>query len=106
MSMDADEVLTTTRAVRRRLDPTRPVPRDRNLGTCWTSMHLAREREAAQLLRIPYERVQQVCLTPVAFTVGERFGRARRPPVEDVLHLDGWDENLPSAPDVRGLAAR
>lgn len=28
MSMDADDVLTTPRAVRRRLDPTRPVPLD------------------------------------------------------------------------------
>ena len=80
--------------------------RARGLGTCWTTMHLAREREAAELLGIPFERVQQVCLTPVAFTVGERFGRARRPAVDDVLHLDGWDESLPSAPDVRGLAAR
>lgn len=43
---------------------------------------------------------------PVAPTVGERFGRARRPVVDAVLHLDGWDADLPSAPDVRGLAAR
>lgn len=80
--------------------------RARGLGTCWTTMHLAREREAADLLGIPFDRVQQVCLTPVAFTVGERFGRARRPAVDDVLHLDGWDATLPGAPDVRGLAAR
>lgn len=80
--------------------------RARGLGTCWTTMHLAREREAADLLGIPFDRVQQVCLTPVAFTAGERFGRARRPAVDDVLHLDGWNADLPSAPDVRGLAAR
>ena len=80
--------------------------RARGLGTCWTTMHLAREREAADLLRIPFDRVQQVCLTPVAFTAGKRFGRARRPAVDDVLHLDGWDADLPSAPDVRVLAAR
>lgn len=80
--------------------------RARGLGTCWTTMHLAREREAAELLRIPFDRVQQVCLTPVAFTVGDRFGPARRPTANDVLHLDGWDESLPSAPDVQGLAAR
>jgi nitroreductase len=80
--------------------------RARGLGTCWTTMHLAREREAADILGIPFDRVQQVCLTPLAYTTGERFGRARRPAVDDVLHLDGWDDSLPSAPDVRGLAAR
>ncbi|MFC5063824.1 nitroreductase family protein [Actinomycetospora atypica] len=80
--------------------------RARGLGTCWTTMHLNRERDVADLLGIPYGRVQQVCLTPLAFTVGERFGRARRPAVDDVVHWDGWDEALPSAPDVRGLAAR
>ncbi|GLZ52547.1 oxidoreductase [Actinomycetospora sp. NBRC 106378] len=80
--------------------------RARGLGTCWTTMHMARERDAAELLGIPFDRVQQVCLTPVAFTTGEKFGRARRPAVDDVLHVDGWDDSLPSAPDVRGLAAR
>lgn len=75
--------------------------RARGLGTCWTTMHLAREREAAELLGIPYERVQQVCLTPLAFTTGDRFGRARRPAVDEVVHWDRWDERLPGIDGAR-----
>ena len=42
--------------------------RERGLGTCWTTIHLAYEREAAQLLDIPYDHVMQVALLPVAYT--------------------------------------
>src|SRR5204863_304808 len=65
--------------------------RARGLGTAWTTMHLAREREVADLLGIPYDSVQQVCLSPLAYTVGTDFKPGRRPSAEDVIHWDGWD---------------
>jgi nitroreductase len=64
--------------------------RSRNLGTCWTTMHLAREREAAELLGIPYDDVTQVALIPVGHTVGETFSVGRRTPVDEVAALDAW----------------
>jgi nitroreductase len=42
--------------------------RARGLGTAWTSLHLAYEREAAAVLEIPHEQVMQVALIPVAHT--------------------------------------
>ena len=64
--------------------------RARGLGTVWTSMHVARERELAQLLGIPYERVAVGVVTPVAFTKGTDFKPAKRPAADDVIHWDGW----------------
>jgi nitroreductase len=64
--------------------------RTRGLGTCWTTFHLAHEREAADLLGIPYEEVMQVALIPVAYTIGTDFRPARRKPLETMVHWDGW----------------
>ncbi|MBN9737858.1 MULTISPECIES: nitroreductase family protein [unclassified Pseudonocardia] len=80
--------------------------RGRGLGTCWTTMHLAREQAVADVLGIPFERVQQVCLTPLAYTRGQDFRRAGRPGVDDVTHWDRWDDTLPAAPPVDGLVGR
>lgn len=74
--------------------------RARNLGTCWTTMHLAREREVAELLGIPYETVQQVCLSPLAYTLGTDFKPGRRPPAEDAIHWDGWQPDKPLPPPI------
>ncbi len=60
------------------------------LGTAWTSVHLYYEREAAELLGIPYEKVTQAALVPIAYTLGEDFKPAAREPLEKVLHWDGW----------------
>ena len=49
--------------------------RARGLGAAWTTAHLAFEKEAAELLGIPYERVTQVALLPTAFFTGENSGR-------------------------------
>jgi nitroreductase len=65
--------------------------RARGLGTCWTTMHLARERDVADILGIPFDTVQQVCLTPLAFTKGDRFRPAARPDAEEIIHWDSWD---------------
>jgi nitroreductase len=66
--------------------------RARGLGTAWTTFHLTREQEAAELLGIPYDRVMQASLIPVAYTMGTRFRPARRAPVDTILHWDRWPE--------------
>ena len=63
--------------------------RSRGLGSVWTTLHLFREREVAELLGIP-DDVTQVALLPVAHTVGTDFRPAARPPVEEVTFWDGW----------------
>jgi nitroreductase len=64
--------------------------RARGLGTAWTSMHLAREQEVADILGIPFETVAQAVLTPVAYTKGTDFRPAQRPSPDEVIHWDGW----------------
>ena len=64
--------------------------RARGLGSSWTSLHLAYEREAAEVLGIPYEDVMQVALVPVAHTTGGRFRPARRKPRDTRVHWDRW----------------
>jgi nitroreductase len=64
--------------------------RARGLGTVWTSFHLQFEREAADLLGIPYDDVMQTALVPLAYTKGIDFKPARRAPVDTILHWDGW----------------
>lgn len=64
--------------------------RARYLGTAWTSMHLSRERDVAEILGIPYDRVTQFCLTPVAHTIGADFRPARRPEPDAVIRWDRW----------------
>jgi nitroreductase len=74
--------------------------RSRGLGTCWTTFHLAYEREAADLLGIPYDDVMQVALIPVAYTKGTDFRPGRRKPLDRVVHWDGWQET--GSPDAVG----
>src|SRR5215472_2586019 len=62
----------------------------RGLGTVVTTLHLAFEREAADVLGIPYEQVMQVGLIPVAYTMGTSFKPAARKPLTSVLHWDRW----------------
>ncbi len=64
--------------------------RARGLGTAWTTVHLMQEQAVAELLGIPHGEVQQVCLTPLAYTVGTDFKPARRPDPDTVIHWDGW----------------
>ncbi len=67
--------------------------RQRGLGTSWTTMHLRYEREAAEVLGIPYDTISQGLLIPVAYTKGTDFKPAKRQPLEDVLHVDGWNQS-------------
>jgi nitroreductase len=64
--------------------------RARGLGTCWTSLHLFFEEEAAGVLGVPHGEVMQAALIPVAYTIGAGFKPAPRAPLETVLHWDGW----------------
>jgi nitroreductase len=57
--------------------------RARGLGSAWTTVHLHREAEMAQLLGVP-SSYTQIGLFPVAYTVGTEFGSARRKPVREV----------------------
>lgn len=64
--------------------------RARSLGTCWTTVHLHYEREAAQVLGLPYEKVVQAALIPVAYTLGTEFKPGPRVLMEDILHWNRW----------------
>lgn len=64
--------------------------RARGLGTAWTTVHLMMEQQVADVLGIPFDSVQQVCLTPLAHTVGTDFSPASRPPADSIIHWDGW----------------
>jgi nitroreductase len=64
--------------------------RARGLGTAWTSLHLEYEREAAEVLGIPYDRVMQVALIPVAYTIGTDFKPGPRIPTGERVHWDRW----------------
>jgi nitroreductase len=57
--------------------------RARGLGSAWTTIHLHREAEMAQLLDIP-PTYTQIGLFPVAYTVGTDFQPAPRKPVDEV----------------------
>ena len=64
--------------------------RERGLGTCWTTLHLMHEEEAADVLGIPFDDVQQWALSPVAYTMGTDFKPATRPDVETVISWNSW----------------
>jgi nitroreductase len=63
--------------------------RSRGLATAWTTAHLHHEREAAELLGLP-PTVHQGGLIPTARSLKSTFGPAQRRPLEDVLHINGW----------------
>jgi nitroreductase len=64
--------------------------RARGLGTCWTTVHLMMEQAAAEVLGIPFDQVQQICMSPLAYTKGTDFKPATRPDADTIIHWDGW----------------
>ncbi|WP_375486644.1 nitroreductase family protein [uncultured Mycobacterium sp.] len=66
--------------------------RSRGLGSVWTTMHLAKERQVAELLGIP-ATATQAALFPVAYTIGSQFRPASRPPAETVTFWNTWGEH-------------
>lgn len=67
--------------------------RSRGLGSCYTTLHLAHEAEAAELLGIP-GHLTQAGLLPVAYTLGTDFKPAARPPVEEITYLDTYKQPI------------
>ncbi|BEP13889.1 nitroreductase family protein [Acidothermaceae bacterium B102] len=63
--------------------------RSRGLGTAWTTLHLGREREVADLLGMP-ANIHQAAIIPTAYYTGGTFKRAPRDPLDTVLHIDKW----------------
>lgn len=64
--------------------------RARGLGTVMTTVHLFHEREAAEILEIPFDRIMQVALIPVAHTIGADFKPGPRRDLANVVHWNGW----------------
>lgn len=60
------------------------------LGTALTTVHLAREREVAALLGIPYDTVTQIALVVVGHARNPAPGPAPRAPLTDVVSLNSW----------------
>jgi nitroreductase len=65
--------------------------RSRGLGSVWTTMHLFKEKEVAELLGIP-ATVTQAALFPVAYTIGTDFRPASRPPAESITYWNSWGD--------------
>ncbi|MBA3604596.1 MAG: nitroreductase family protein [Actinomycetota bacterium] len=66
--------------------------RERGMGSAWTTIHLMNdgEREVAEILAIPFDKVTQAGLFPVAYTIGTDFKLAKREPLDKILHWDQW----------------
>lgn len=59
--------------------------RARGLGSTWTTGHLWREKQVADLLGIPHDAYMQTGLFPVAYTLGTDFKAAYRKPRSEVV---------------------
>ena len=64
--------------------------RSRGLGSAWTTGHLLRESEMAELLGVPFGQYTQVGLFPIAYTLGTDFKPAYRKPLAEVLGWNGF----------------
>ena len=63
------------------------------LGTVLTTLHTAYESDVKAYFGIP-EEYETVAMIPVGYPArGERFGRPRRRPLEEVASLDKWGES-------------
>ena len=64
--------------------------RSRGLGTVWTTMYLNEAPAVAELLELP-DHVTQICLFPVAYTIGADFKpTSRRYPAPDIAYFDRY----------------
>lgn len=64
--------------------------RERALGTVWTTIHLFYERDAAEVLGIPFDKVTQAAMIPVAYSIGTEFAPAKREPLDKIVHWEQW----------------
>ena len=63
--------------------------RSRGLGMAWTTLHLAFEKQVAEMLGLPDDVTQSV-LFPVAYFTGSDFKAAKRLPAKSLTHWDQW----------------
>jgi nitroreductase len=74
--------------------------RARGLGTVWTTMYLNEADAVAELLHLP-DDVTQICLFPVAYTVGTDFSpTTRRYPAREIAYVDRWERTVIDGPGV------
>lgn len=64
--------------------------RSRGMGSAWTTIHLYREREMAELLGIPYPETTQAGLFPIAYTLGTNFSPADRSASSERIFWNEW----------------
>jgi nitroreductase len=64
--------------------------RSRGLGSTITCMHVPHEQEVGELLGIP-SGVTQVCMIPVAYTVGTEFRPADRYRAKERTYWERWE---------------
>lgn len=66
--------------------------RERSMGSAWTTIHMIGdgEQRVAEIVGIPFDKVQQGGLFPIAYTIGTDFKAAKRQPLADILHWDSW----------------
>ncbi len=68
--------------------------RARGLGTVWTTMYLNEADAVAELLDLP-DDVTQICLFPVAYTLGTDFkATGRRYPARDIAYFDRYGRTV------------
>jgi nitroreductase len=63
--------------------------RSRGLGSAWTTLHLYRQKEMAEVLQIPPEQ-RQVGMFPIAYTIGTDFRAADRAASEARIFWNRW----------------
>lgn len=77
--------------------------RARGLGSAWTTIHLSKAKEFAELLGIP-DGVTQIVLLPVAWTIGTDFKPAARRPASDIVWFNRWGftQQRPGVDPIQG----
>ena len=78
--------------------------RSRGLGSAWTTMHLGKAKEFADILGIP-EGVSQIVLLPVAWTIGADFKPASRRKVSEIVWFDRWGNTQENPGEASSLIA-
>jgi len=78
--------------------------RARGLGSAWTTMHLSKSQEFAEILGIP-SGVSQIVLLPVAWTIGTDFKPASRRPASEIVWFDRWGYTKEDAGETEDLIA-
>ena len=64
--------------------------RAHGLGSAWTTVHLHKAGEMAELLGIPHQQTTQAGLFPVAYTRGTDFKKAARKSAREIVGWNRW----------------